>query len=98
MTLPERVVCFLQENKGNYWCVDCLCRELNSRSRACMNTIRATLALCRGYTASQNKCPACGTVFALRDFEIQCPKCHAEVTEPFSGNELEVAFIELEEP
>jgi hydrogenase nickel incorporation protein HypA/HybF len=46
----------------------------------------------------QNRCPRCGIVFALKDFEIQCPECSAEVTEPFSGNELEVAFIELEEP
>jgi len=46
----------------------------------------------------QNRCPSCGTVFALKDFEIQCPNCSAAVTEPVSGNELEVAFIELEEP
>ena len=46
----------------------------------------------------RNRRPTCGTVFALKDFEIQCPECRAEVTEPFSGNELEVAFIELEEP
>jgi hydrogenase nickel incorporation protein HypA/HybF len=46
----------------------------------------------------QNRCPSCGTVFALKDFEIQCPECRAEVTEPVSGNELEVAYIELEEP
>ncbi len=46
----------------------------------------------------QNRCPSCGTVFALKDFEIQCPQCGTAVTEPVSGNELEVAFIELEEP
>jgi len=45
----------------------------------------------------QNRCPSCGAVFSLKDFEIECPECHAEVTEPVSGNELEVAFIELEE-
>lgn len=45
----------------------------------------------------QNKCPSCGTVFSLKDFEIQCPQCGAEITDPVSGNELEVAFIELEE-
>lgn len=45
----------------------------------------------------QNRCPNCSTVFPLKDFEIQCPQCGAEVTEPVSGNELEVAFIELEE-
>jgi len=46
----------------------------------------------------ENKCGQCGTVFALKDFEIQCPKCGEAVTEPVGGNELEIAYIELEEP
>jgi hydrogenase nickel incorporation protein HypA/HybF len=46
----------------------------------------------------ENRCGNCGTVFAIKDFEIQCPNCGEPVTEPVSGNELEVAFIELEEP
>ena len=46
----------------------------------------------------QNRCPQCGSVFAIKEFDIQCPECGAEMTDPVSGNELEVAFIELEEP
>ena len=46
----------------------------------------------------QNRCPACGTVFALKDFQIDCPKCGAVTTEPISGHELELAYVELEEP
>jgi|SRR5579864_9354266 len=46
----------------------------------------------------QNRCTACGTVFALKDYQIDCPKCGAGVTEPVSGNELELAYVELEEP
>ena len=46
----------------------------------------------------QNRCAACGTVFALTDFEIQCPHCGEPVTAPVSGNELELAYVELEEP
>lgn len=46
----------------------------------------------------QNRCPACGTVFALKDYQIDCPDCGAAVTEPVSGNELELAYVELEEP
>ncbi len=46
----------------------------------------------------QNQCVVCGTVFALKDYEIQCPACGAETTEPVSGDELELAYVELEEP
>jgi hydrogenase nickel incorporation protein HypA/HybF len=46
----------------------------------------------------QNRCPSCGTVFALKDFEINCPNCGAAATEPVSGDELELAYVELEEP
>jgi hydrogenase nickel incorporation protein HypA/HybF len=46
----------------------------------------------------QNRCAACGTVFALKDFEIQCPGCGAPATEPVSGDELELTYVELEEP
>jgi Zn finger protein HypA/HybF involved in hydrogenase expression len=46
----------------------------------------------------QNRCPTCGTVFALQDFQIDCPNCGLAVTEPVSGTELELAYVELEEP
>ena len=50
------------------------------------------------YLARKNRCPVCGTVFALERFQIECPRCEAAVTEPISGDELELAFVELEEP
>ena len=50
------------------------------------------------YLLRKNRCAQCGAVFALKDLEIQCPDCGAPVSEPVSGNELEVAYIELEEP
>ena len=46
----------------------------------------------------QNRCQICGTVFALRDYEIQCPDCGEPTTEAISGQELELAYVELEEP
>ena len=46
----------------------------------------------------QNRCRTCGTVFALKDYEIQCPACGEVVTEAVSGQELELAYVELEEP
>jgi len=45
----------------------------------------------------QNRCALCGTVFALKEFEIQCPGCGAPATQPVSGDELELAYVELEE-
>ena len=50
------------------------------------------------FLVRKNRCPVCGNVFAIERFEIECPQCGAEVTEPVSGDELEVAFVELEEP
>jgi len=46
----------------------------------------------------QNRCPICGTEFALKDYEIQCPACGEPATEAISGQELELAYVELEEP
>lgn len=46
----------------------------------------------------QNRCPTCGTIFALKDYQTDCPNCGAAVTEPVSGTELELAYVELEEP
>lgn len=50
------------------------------------------------YLARQNHCATCGITFALEQFRIECPRCGAQVTEPVSGDELELAFVELEEP
>jgi hydrogenase nickel incorporation protein HypA/HybF len=46
----------------------------------------------------QNRCQLCGTVFALKDYQTDCPQCGAARTEPVSGTELELAYVELEEP
>ena len=46
----------------------------------------------------QNRCPDCGNVFAPKDYQIECPGCGAAVTEPVGGQELELAYVELEEP
>jgi len=43
-------------------------------------------------------CLVRGTVFDLKDFQIKCPNCGAVTTEPVSGTELELEYVELEEP
>ena len=46
----------------------------------------------------QNRCPACGIVFALKDYQTDCPQCGVTSTVAVSGDELELAYVELEEP
>src|SRR5947209_5824192 len=45
----------------------------------------------------QHRCPGCGTEFRVKDFNSQCPRCAAVCTECISGDELELAYIEVEE-
>jgi hydrogenase nickel incorporation protein HypA/HybF len=45
----------------------------------------------------RQKCTACSEEFAVRDFELACPKCGSAPTTCISGTELDIAYIELEE-
>jgi hydrogenase nickel incorporation protein HypA/HybF len=47
--------------------------------------------------ARQQKCPACSEVFRASDFETQCPKCGNLGTSTICGDELDIAYIEVEE-
>ena len=49
------------------------------------------------YLPRQNRCPQCSRLFRLKNFEIACPGCGWPVTEPVSGDEMDIAFVELEE-
>jgi hydrogenase nickel incorporation protein HypA/HybF len=42
-------------------------------------------------------CSQCGHEFVPRDYEIACPGCGAARTECIGGDELEVAYLEIEE-
>lgn len=41
-------------------------------------------------------CRACRCVFAVRDYELSCPQCASLQTEFSSGDELELAYLEVE--
>lgn len=45
----------------------------------------------------RNKCKNCREEFAVKDYDIQCPKCGSFATENVSGDELDIAYIEAEE-
>ena len=45
----------------------------------------------------RQRCPQCGNEFIARDYEITCPGCGAARTECMGGDELEIAYLEIEE-
>ena len=45
----------------------------------------------------RQRCSACGTEFDAKDYEFRCPQCGEERAECIGGDELELAYLELEE-
>lgn len=45
-----------------------------------------------------HRCPACGLNFRVIDYQFACPECGASPTECAGGDELELAYLEMEEP
>ena len=43
------------------------------------------------------RCSDCGKDFAVRDYQTQCPECASMKTEFLSGDELELAYLEVED-
>jgi hydrogenase nickel incorporation protein HypA/HybF len=45
----------------------------------------------------RHRCCECGTEFDIKDFDFRCPQCASTRNECISGEELELAYVELEE-
>ena len=45
----------------------------------------------------RNKCPACEEEFQVRDYQTRCPKCGEAVTRCIGGEELDIAYLEVED-
>lgn len=45
----------------------------------------------------RNRCPRCGNVFLVAEFQFTCPECRFAGTEPVGGDELEFSYMEIEE-
>ncbi len=43
----------------------------------------------------QQRCPACGLTFVARDYNLACPACGSQQTECVSGDELDLAYLEI---
>lgn len=46
----------------------------------------------------RHRCPQCGHEFIVVDYEVACPSCSEWRTKCIGGYELELAYLELEEP
>lgn len=46
----------------------------------------------------RHRCPVCDTTFRVIDYRVDCPECGVSRTEYVSGDQLEMAYLELEEP
>lgn len=46
----------------------------------------------------RHRCRLCGCTFLVADFEVACPECGAAQTHCIAGDELELAYLEVEEP
>ncbi len=62
------------------------------------NTPLAHLRLEVEWCPRRQKCLDCGEEFAVQDFALDCPKCAANKTSCIGGTELDIAYLELEEP
>jgi hydrogenase nickel incorporation protein HypA/HybF len=45
----------------------------------------------------RQKCLQCGEEFAVRDLDLNCPKCGNTGTTCIGGTELEIAYLEVED-
>jgi hydrogenase nickel incorporation protein HypA/HybF len=45
----------------------------------------------------QHRCRNCGMEFAIRDYDFECPECRSLESECIGGDELELAYLEVEE-
>lgn len=47
--------------------------------------------------AWRNRCESCAAEFQVKDYQTQCPACGAAQTRCVSGEEMDIAYLEVEE-
>ncbi len=57
----------------------------------------ASLELAIEFCPRRHRCQACGRDFIVRDYDSRCPQCLSLKTTCISGDELELAYLEVEE-
>ena len=48
-------------------------------------------------TSRRHECPQCKHVFTVVDYQVDCPACGSTETRCIGGDELELAYLEVEE-
>ena len=62
------------------------------------NTRLADLKLEVEWCPRRQKCLACGEAYEVRDLDLRCPACGENKSTCIGGTELDIAYLELEEP
>lgn len=61
-------------------------------------TSRENLKLEVEWCPRRQKCLNCHEEFVVKEFDLSCPKCGGNKTSCIGGTELDIAYLELEEP
>jgi hydrogenase nickel incorporation protein HypA/HybF len=62
-----------------------------------LETDLASLELGIEVCPRRHRCQVCGSEFVVRDYDSRCPQCASLETTCVSGDELELAYLEVEE-
>jgi len=62
-----------------------------------LETDLASLELAIEFCPRRHRCQVCGREFVVRDYDSRCPQCVSLETTCISGDELELAYLEVEE-
>lgn len=57
----------------------------------------ASLELAIEFCPRRHRCLVCGHEFTVHDYDVSCPQCASLVTTCISGDELELAYLEVEQ-
>jgi hydrogenase nickel incorporation protein HypA/HybF len=62
-----------------------------------LETDLGSLELGIEFCPRRHRCQVCGREFRVRDYDSHCPQCASPETTCISGDELELAYLEVEE-
>ena len=69
------------------FCFDALIRETD------LESLQLEIEIC----PRRHRCLGCGTEFGVKDYDFECPRCGSLHSKCLSGDELELAYLEVEE-
>lgn len=69
------------------FCFDALTQETD------LELLQLEIEIC----PRRHRCLDCGTEFRVKDFDFECPRCRSLRSACLGGDELELAYLEVEE-